>query len=111
MALVTLQMLLGHSAWVLVAGWALAGFGIGLSFPMLSVLTLSLSAPGEQGGNSSALQLGDALCCSATLAVAGALFGLVGDGARLGYVLVLLLSMALALGGALLGRRAFARVD
>ncbi len=108
LALVTAQMLLAHSAWLLVAGWALAGFGIGLSFPMLSVLTLSLSAPGEQGGNASALQLSDALCSSATLAVAGALFTLLGDGARPGYVLVLLLSMGLALGGALLGRRAFA---
>jgi len=108
LALVTAQMLLGHSAWLLVAGWSLTGFGIGLSFPMLSVLTLSLSPPGEQGGNASALQLADALCSSATLAVAGALFSLVGDGARGGYVLVLLLSMALAAGGALLGRRAFA---
>jgi MFS family permease len=110
LALVTGQMLLGHSAGLLLAGWSLAGFGIGLSFPMLSVLTLGLSAPGEQGGNSSALQLSDALCSSAALAVAGALFSLVGDGARLGYVLVLLLSMGLAFGGAVLGRRAFAEL-
>lgn len=108
--LVVTQMLLGPgptAVWLVVAGWSLTGFGIGLSFPMLSVLTLSLSASGEQGGNSSALQLSDALCSSATLALAGALFVLVGHGGRLGYVSVLLLSMALAALGAWLGRRAF----
>ena len=77
---VALQMAAGQHAWIAVAGWAVAGFGIGLGFPMLSVLTLSLSAPAEQGGNASALQLSDALCSSAALAVAGALFGLVGHG-------------------------------
>ena len=101
-----------HSAaqsatWV-VAGWALAGFGIGLSFPMLSVLTLSLSEPTEQGHNASALQISDALCSSAALAVAGALFNLAGDRGPQGYVLVLALAAALALVAALLGRRAFA---
>jgi MFS family permease len=102
------QMLLGHSAWLLLAGWAAAGFGIGLAFPMLSVLTLSLSAAHQQGSNASALQLGDALCSSAMLAVAGALFGLAGSAGRLGFVLVLALSAAAALTGALLARRAFA---
>ena len=106
------HLLTGHSAaqsagWV-VAGWALAGFGIGLSFPMLSVLTLSLSAPSEQGHNASALQLSDALCSSAALAVAGALFNLAGDRGPQGYVLVLALAASLALVAALLGRRAFA---
>ncbi len=105
------QMLLGHSPWLLLAGWTVAGFGIGLSFPMLSVLTLSLSAPAEQGHNASALQLGDALGCSALLAVAGALFGLAGSTGRWGFVLVMGLSMSVAFAGALLARRAFARAD
>lgn len=107
-ALVALPMLTGQSPWIAAAGWAIAGFGIGLSFPMLSVLTLSLSAPAEQGRNASALQLGDALCSSATLAVAGALFNHAGHGGERGHLLVLALAMSLALGGALLGRRAFA---
>ena len=97
-----------QSATWLVAGWAFAGFGIGLSFPMLSVLTLSLSASNEQGHNASALQLSDALCSSAALAVAGALFNLTGDRGPQGYVLVLALAASLALVAALLGRRAFA---
>ena len=105
--LVGVPMLIGHSAWIVVPGWALAGFGIGLAFPMLSVLTLSLSAPAEQGSNASALQLSDALCSSAVLAVAGALFGLAGHGGPLGYMAVLALALSLASMGALLGHRAF----
>jgi MFS family permease len=105
--LVAAHPLTGFSAWLVVLGWALAGFGIGLSFPMLSVLTLSLSAAHEQGNNASALQLSDALCSSVVLAVAGALFNLAGDSGPQGYVLVFALAMSLALGGALLGRRGF----
>jgi MFS family permease len=106
-AIVGAQMLTGHSAWIVVAGWALAGFGIGLSFPMLSVLTLGLSAPHEQGRNASALQLSDALCSSAALAVAGALFNQAGDGGVRGYVLVLAVALSLSLAGAMMSRRAF----
>lgn len=108
LALVLVQLVAGLPAGWVVAGWAVAGFGIGLSFPMLSVLTLGLSPPAEQGRNASALQLGDALCTSATLAVAGALFNAAGwAGGRLGYLLVLGLSALLAVMGALLSRRAF----
>jgi MFS family permease len=107
LAIVALPMLAGPPAWIGVAGWALAGFGIGLSFPMLSVLTLGLSSPAEQGRNASALQLADALCCSAALAAAGGLFNLAGGGAS-GHLLVLGVALVLALAGALLSRRAFA---
>jgi MFS family permease len=109
LALVAAQVLPGGATWPLVLGWALAGFGIGLAFPMLSVLTLGLSAPAEQGRNASALQLSDALCSSATLALAGALFNASGGQGPLGYLLVLGLSWALVLLGLLLARRAFAQ--
>ncbi|MEV0722092.1 MFS transporter [Micromonospora purpureochromogenes] len=56
---------------VAVAGWAVAGTGMGLLFPSLSVLTLDLSAPGEQGRNSSSLQLGDSLFAATVLALTG----------------------------------------
>lgn len=59
---------------VAVLAWTLAGFGIGLAFPSLSVLLLALSAEHEQGRHSSALQLADALATTAALALAGALF-------------------------------------
>jgi MFS family permease len=108
-ALAALPLLPGPPAWLVVAGWSVAGFGIGLSFPMLSVLTLGLSAPDEQGRNASALQLGDALCSSAALAIAGALFGPAGDRGERGFVFVFALAVSLALLGAMLARRATSR--
>jgi len=107
LATVMAQMLVGQLPGLVYAGWAASAFGIGLAFPMLSVLTLSLSPPAEQGRAASALQLSDALCSSATLALAGALFTLAGSSGRLGYVGVLALCVAVACTGALLGRRAF----
>lgn len=103
-AIVALPALAGAPAALVPAGWALAGFGIGLSFPMLSVLTLALSAPEAQGRNASALQLADALCCSAALALAGGVFRHT-DGAP-AYLGVLALAAGLALLGAALSRRA-----
>lgn len=87
-----------------VVGWAVAGFGIGLAFPMLSVLTLKLSPAAEQGRNASALHISDALTSSAALALAGALFAQGG-----GFIAVMLLAAALPALAALLARRAFAR--
>lgn len=59
---------------LVLAGWVGVGLGIGLSFPMLSVLLLKLSPPDQQGANASALQLADALLSSAALGLAGLLF-------------------------------------
>ncbi|MFK3982619.1 MFS transporter [Micromonospora sp. NPDC050397] len=56
-----------------IAAWAVAGLGIGLAYPSISVLTLELSAPQEQGRNSSALQLSDSLSGATVLAFTGAL--------------------------------------
>jgi MFS family permease len=65
-----------------VAGWLLGGFGMGLVYPTLSVLTLELSPPAEQGTNSAALQIADALFTAVALALSGAVFAaLVGAGA------------------------------
>ena len=54
--------------------WVVGGFGIGLVYPTLSVLTLEISRPGEQGMNSSALQLGEMVFTVVAIAVTGALF-------------------------------------
>ncbi|MBB4130514.1 MFS transporter [Xanthomonas sp. 3075] len=59
---------------VAMTGWALTGLGMGLLYPSLSVLMLSLSPPAQQGANSSALQLSEAIAVAAALALAGALF-------------------------------------
>jgi MFS family permease len=99
----------GVPGWLAVIAWSVTGFGIGLSFPMLSVLTLSLSTPADQGRNASALQLADALGSSAALALAGLMFAAAGGGGRVGsFVAVLGLAASLALVAAALGRRAFA---
>ena len=51
-----------------------AGFGMGFVFPNVSVLTLELSAPGEQGANSASLQVADGLASTLSVAVAGAVY-------------------------------------
>jgi MFS family permease len=84
------------------AGWATVGLGIGLSFPMLSVLLLKLSPPESQGSNTSALQLSDALTSSAALAGAGLLF----DPATRQVLPVLLMSLALVATATALSPRA-----
>jgi hypothetical protein len=56
-----------------------AGRGTGLTCPVLSVLTLELSAPSEQGINSTVLQIVDALSVAVVLALAGALFAALVD--------------------------------
>ncbi|GCL61690.1 MFS transporter [Pseudaquabacterium pictum] len=104
---VAAQLLLAGPAWGVVVGWAVAGFGIGLGFPMLSVRTLALSTPATQGRNAAAVQLADALGCSAALALAGALFNLAGHQGAMAYALLLGLALLLALLGAALARRAF----
>ncbi len=64
---------------VVYPSWVLAGVGIGIAFPTLSVLTLELSAPAEEGRNSSALQVNDALLQAIMLAVSGAIFAALVD--------------------------------
>ncbi|HEY0955888.1 MAG TPA: MFS transporter [Roseateles sp.] len=84
------------------AGWSTVGLGIGLSFPMLSVLLLQLSPPDSQGSNASSLQLSDALTSSAALALAGLLF----DPATRQVLPVLLMSLTLVGAAAVISPRA-----
>lgn len=65
-----------------VALWSFAGFGMGLMYPRLTVLTLAYSTSADQGFNSSALQISDSVGASATIAVMGLTFtALQGTGA------------------------------
>ncbi|WP_425953567.1 MFS transporter [Xylanimonas sp. McL0601] len=61
----------GVSLWLAAAPWALAGLGMGLIYPTLSILALELAPPGGQGAASSAMQVADALAVAAALAVVG----------------------------------------
>jgi MFS family permease len=81
--------------------WIVTGFGIGLVYPTLSVLTLELSAPGEQGKNSSALQVGESVVSVVAVAVTAALFTASGSG----YWAVFAATLVMALAGlAIAGR-------
>lgn len=65
---------LAWSTWpvpVGLAGWAIAGVGMGLSSPTLSVLVLEHSDETNQGRNSSAAQLAGSLSIATTMAVSG----------------------------------------
>ncbi|NDL60266.1 MFS transporter [Phytoactinopolyspora mesophila] len=57
-----------------IALWAFGGLGMGLVYPTLSVLVLSLSTPEEQGRNSSSMQIADALFTTLALALSGTVF-------------------------------------
>ncbi|MGS2619409.1 MFS transporter [Micromonospora sp. LZ34] len=88
-----------------VLGWATAGLGMGLLYPSLSVLTLELSAPGEQGRNSSSLQLGDSLFAATVLALTGAVLAAGAAPGAGDYAGTLAVASGLALLGLLLAGR------
>ncbi|GAB3278966.1 MFS transporter [Microbacterium lacusdiani] len=75
--------------------WSCAGFGMGLMYPRLTVLTLAYSTNADQGFNSSALQISDSVGASATIAVMGLAFtALHGTGA--GFPVVFAIASLLA---------------
>jgi MFS family permease len=59
---------------VVIAGWALAGAGMGLMYPRLTVLTLAYSTPQNQGFNSSALSISDSVGSATAIAAMGLVF-------------------------------------
>ncbi|WP_306366368.1 MFS transporter [Nocardiopsis sp. CC223A] len=87
--------------WVTVLGCVLMGTGMGLAYPQVSSLVLALSPVGEQGGNSSALQVAESLGVSLLIAVTGAVLtasALTGYGSVYGVVAgTALLAVALAM--------------
>jgi hypothetical protein len=70
-----------------VAGWTLAGLGMGAAYPTLSLLSLQLAEHGRQGAASSALQISDSMTSSVALAVSGAVFAaLIGAAPQTAYL-------------------------
>ncbi|WP_223172615.1 MFS transporter [Microbacterium sp. NIBRBAC000506063] len=59
---------------ILIVCWALAGSGMGLVYPRLSVLMLAYSNSGNQGFHSSALSISDAVGSASTIAAMGLVF-------------------------------------
>ncbi len=86
--------------------WIITGAGMGLTYPSLSVLTLSLSSPSEQGNNASALQLADGVGITTVLAVEGWVFALLLERApSAAYLTSFAITGALALVGLALSSR------
>ena len=89
---------------VLIAGWGLAGGGMGLMYPRLTVLTLAYSTPQNQGFNSSALSISDAVGSASSIAVMGLVFTALA-GTDAGFPAVFAIAMVLALGALVPGLR------
>lgn len=108
LGIVTATLTLNPDVPVLVGilGWGLTGLGMGIVFPTVSVLILEYSSREEQGINSSALQLSDALATATVLAIGGTLFAAIyPHSPTTAYLTAFGLPALLALLGVLAGRR------
>ena len=87
--------------------WTVAGAGMGLAMPSVSVRLLELSPPADRGFNSAALQIWDLLLSAACIGFGGVLLVAVASAAEPtpAVVALNLLMAALALAGALLASR------
>jgi MFS family permease len=90
-----------------IVAWAVAGLGIGTAYSPLSVTTLDLAAPGEEGRATSALQLCDVLGQAIGTGVAGAIVAAAatGIGHGPGVALAFLFGIVVALIGVIAGGR------
>ena len=73
-ALVLATTVFSWPAGVAILGWLFAGAGMGVMYPRLSVMTLALSGPEDQGFNSSAMSITDSLGGALSLALTGLVF-------------------------------------
>ncbi|MDQ0032024.1 MFS transporter [Arthrobacter bambusae] len=93
---------------VAIAGWLFAGAGMGLMYPRLSVMTLALSKPEDQGFNSSAMSISDSLGGALSLAVTGLVFSALTTTAG-SFAGVFVLTSAIALVGLIIAPRVAVR--
>lgn len=94
--------------WGIVGGWLLAGLGMGLMYPRLTVLTLAYSTPQNQGFNSAALSISDSVGSAAAIAVMGLVFTALSAfdaGFPAVFLLAALLALVALVPGLRLGRR------
>lgn len=87
-----------------VAGWTLAGLGIGLVFPAMSVLALAMTPRDRHGATSSAIQLADTLGAAFCVAVAGLVYAAILPSRQAAFA-VAIGALALILGAALVAVR------
>lgn len=100
----------GVSPWVAVPGSAVAGLGIGMVYPALTVLALGLTPAAQHGKVSASLQVADALGAATGLAASGAIvLALIDSGGTVAYLAGLLLATAVGLLATAAGARTHAR--
>ena len=87
--------------WTTAAALFFAALGAGMAFPTISVLTLELSEPAEQGANSASLQVADGITSTTTIALGGGVYHALASGsaASSGGVYVLLFLCFIAVAG------------
>ncbi len=103
-AVVVVGTLLELSPVIAIVSWAVSGAGMGLMYPRLSVLTLALSTPKNQGFNSSALSIADSTGAALALAATGIVFtGFTASGGP--FAAVFVFAGLIAAGAALLAPR------
>jgi MFS family permease len=91
-----------------VAGWAIAGLGIGIAYPSVGALVLARAPGGEEGGVSAALQLSETIGVAVFTGVGGALIAVgleQGWDAVTALLLVFLAGAGAAVAGLVAGRR------
>ncbi|MEO3869258.1 MFS transporter [Nonomuraea sp. B12E4] len=91
--LVTLVLVDAMPIAVAYVAMAIAGLGIGALHPTVSVLVLEMSKEGEEGHNSAAVSVGEAVFGVVAVAISGALFTAAGEN----YAIGLAFTVALAL--------------
>ncbi|WP_332602924.1 MFS transporter [Arthrobacter sp. S2(2024)] len=106
--IVLVTTVLAWPAGVAIAGWLFAGAGMGLMYPRLSVMTLALSKPEDQGFNSSAMSISDSLGGALSLAVTGLVFSALTTTAG-SFAGVFVLTSAIAVVGLVIAPRVAAR--
>ena len=94
------------TAYLIGGAWVLAGAGMGLMFPRIGSLVLAASTEREQGRNTSAMSISDAVGGATAISLTGLLFTAVGPASELApFVAVLAMTTGLAVVALLVSRR------
>jgi MFS family permease len=96
-----------HLTPLLVGGvWAVAGFGMGLMYPRVSALVLAASGQRDQGRNSAAVSISDAVGGATAISLTGLVFAAVGGASQpASFVAALVVTTSLSAGALLVSRR------
>ncbi|SDT24032.1 MFS transporter [Microlunatus soli] len=96
---------LGLPPLVAIVSWGLAGSGMGLMYPRLSVLLLRFSTPSQQGFNSSAGQIAEFTGMALSLAGTAALFALLINSGVIAYLAPFAFALIIVAAGVLISGR------